>query len=53
MKRQSIIEAFGQYQLIIDVHSDGIYIDEHCIMQLKFKILQLPEKAKPLYEKLI
>jgi tetratricopeptide (TPR) repeat protein len=47
--------ALSQYQLIIDVHSDGIYIDEalYYAAQIYDKILQLPEKAKPLYEKLI
>jgi tetratricopeptide (TPR) repeat protein len=47
--------ALSQYQSIIDFHSDGIYIDEALFYaaQIYDEILQLPEKAKPLYEKLI
>jgi hypothetical protein len=41
--------------MIIDTHSDGIYIDEALYFSAEIynKQLQLPEKAKPLYEKII
>lgn len=47
--------ALSQYQTIIDKHSDGIYIDEALYFSAEIynKQLQLPEKAKPLYEKII
>jgi tetratricopeptide (TPR) repeat protein len=47
--------ALSQYQLIIDHHSDGIYIDEALFFSAEIysKKLNEPEKAKPLYEKLI
>jgi tetratricopeptide (TPR) repeat protein len=47
--------ALSQYQTIIDNHSDGIYIDEALYFSAEIynKQLQLPEKAKPLYEKII
>jgi tetratricopeptide (TPR) repeat protein len=47
--------ALSQYQTIIDNHSDGIYIDEayYFSAEIYSKQLQLPEKAKPLYEKII
>lgn len=47
--------ALGQYQSIIEQHSDGIYVDEalYFSAELYKNQLQLPEKAKPLYEKLI
>jgi tetratricopeptide (TPR) repeat protein len=47
--------ALSQYQMIIDTHSDGIYIDEALYFSAEIynKQLQLPEKAKPLYEKII
>ncbi|KIA86858.1 tetratricopeptide repeat protein [Flavobacterium sp. AED] len=47
--------ALSQYQTIIDKHSDGIYIDEALYFSAEIynKKLQQPEKAKPLYEKII
>jgi tetratricopeptide (TPR) repeat protein len=47
--------ALSQYQLIIDHHSDGIYIDEALFFSAEIysKKLNEPEKAKPLYEKII
>jgi tetratricopeptide (TPR) repeat protein len=47
--------ALSQYQEIIDDHSDGIYIDEalYYSAEIYNKHLQQPEKAKPLYEKII
>ncbi len=47
--------ALSQYQTIIDQHNDGIYIDEalYYAAEIYTKQLQLPEKAKPLYEKII
>ncbi|MFV5683856.1 tetratricopeptide repeat protein [Flavobacterium sp. GB2R13] len=47
--------ALSQYQAIIDKHSDGIYIDEALYFSAEIynKKLQQPEKAKPLYEKII
>lgn len=47
--------ALSQYQAIIDQHSDGIYIDEALYFSAEIynRQLQLPEKAKPLYEKII
>ncbi|MBP2283767.1 tetratricopeptide (TPR) repeat protein [Flavobacterium sp. CG_23.5] len=47
--------ALSQYQNIIDHHSDGIYIDEALFFSAEIynKQLKLPEKAKPLYEKII
>lgn len=47
--------ALSQYQAIIDQHSDGIYIDEALYFSAEIynKKLQQPEKAKPLYEKII
>ena len=47
--------ALSQYQAIIDHHSDGIYIDEALFYSAEIydKKLQQPEKAKPLYEKII
>ena len=47
--------ALNQYQAIIDHHSDGIYIDEALFYSAEIynKKLQEPEKAKPLYEKII
>ncbi|MEY4432444.1 MAG: hypothetical protein RLZZ44_574, partial [Bacteroidota bacterium] len=47
--------ALGQYQSIIEQHSDGIYVDEalYFSAELYKNQLQLPEKAKPLYEKII
>ncbi|MFE3871363.1 tetratricopeptide repeat protein [Flavobacterium sp. ZS1P70] len=47
--------ALSQYQSIIDHHSDGIYVDEALFFSAEIynKQLMLPEKAKPLYEKII
>ena len=47
--------ALSQYQAIIDHHGDGIYIDEALFFSAEIynKKLQEPEKAKPLYEKII
>lgn len=47
--------ALSQYQLIIDQHSDGIYIDEALFFSAEIynKKLQDFEKAKALYEKII
>ncbi|MFE3867433.1 hypothetical protein ACFX5E_05010 [Flavobacterium sp. LS2P90] len=47
--------ALSQYQNIIDQHSDGIYVDEALFFSAEIynKQLKLPEKAKPLYEKII
>ena len=47
--------ALSQYQAIIDRHSEGIYIDEALFFSAEIysKKLQQPEKAKPLYEKII
>ena len=47
--------ALAQYQSIIEQHSDGIYVDEalYFSAELYKNRLQLLEKAKPLYEKII
>ena len=47
--------ALPQYQIIIEQHSDGIYVDEalYFSAELYKNQLQLPDKAKPLYEKII
>ena len=47
--------ALSQYQAIIDQHSDGIYVDEALFFSAEIyrKELQQPEKAKPLYEKIL
>ncbi|RBN49982.1 tetratricopeptide repeat protein [Flavobacterium psychrolimnae] len=46
--------ALSQYQTIIDQHSDGIYIDEALYFSAEIYNKQLlPEKAKPLYEKIL
>ena len=47
--------ALSQYQEIIDHNSDGIYIDEALYFSAEIynKKLAAPEKAKPLYEKII
>nr|WP_315165214.1 tetratricopeptide repeat protein [uncultured Flavobacterium sp.] len=49
------ILALSQYQEIINHHADGIYMDEalYFSAEIYTKQLQLPEKAKPLYEKII
>lgn len=57
-----IYESLGQYDLalqsyaeIIDKYKDGIYIDEALFFSAEIysKKLNQPEKAKPLYEKMI
>ncbi len=47
--------ALSQYQNIIDHHADGIYIDEalYFSAEIENNKLHEPEKAKPLYEKII
>ena len=47
--------ALPQYQSIIEQHSVGIYVDEalYFSAELYKNQLQLPEKAKPMYEKII
>jgi tetratricopeptide (TPR) repeat protein len=47
--------ALSQYQNIIAQHSDGIYIDEALYFSAEIynNTLQQPDKAKPLYEKII
>ena len=47
--------ALAQYQNIITQHSDGIYIDEALYFSAEIfnNKLQQPDKAKPLYEKII
>ncbi|HLA54826.1 MAG TPA: tetratricopeptide repeat protein [Flavobacterium sp.] len=47
--------ALTQYKDIIDNHKDGIYIDEALYFSAEIynKNLKDPEKAKPLYEKLL
>ena len=54
-KRGDFTLALSQYQAIIDQHSEGIYIDEALYFSAEIynRQLQLPEKAKPLYEKII
>ena len=47
--------SLPQYQNIIEQHSDGIYVDEalYFSAELYKNQLQLPDKAKSLYEKII
>ena len=47
--------ALSQYQNIIDHHKDGIYMDEALFFSAEIynNKLQVPDKAKPLYEKII
>lgn len=47
--------ALAQYKDIIDHHADGIYVDEALYFSADIYNLNLkdPEKAKPLYEKVI
>ena len=47
--------ALSQYKEIIDYHNDGIYIDEALFFSAEIynKKLNEPDKAKPLYEKII
>lgn len=48
-------QALANYQLIIDNHGDGIYIDEALFFSAEIfnRYLNDAEKAKPLYEKII
>ena len=54
-KMGSYIAALEQYQMIIDKHAESIYIDEALYFSAEIynKQLKDPEKAKPLYEKII
>ena len=53
-KKGDFALALSQYQTIIDQHSDGIYIDEALYFSAEIYNKQLlPEKAKPLYEKVL
>lgn len=47
--------ALSQYQEIIEHHAEGIYIDEALYFSAEIynKKLAMPDKAKPLYEKII
>ncbi|MXN91271.1 hypothetical protein GR160_08520 [Flavobacterium sp. Sd200] len=47
--------ALQNYQQIIDNYKDGIYVDEALFFSAEIynKKLQQPEKAKPLYEKML
>jgi tetratricopeptide (TPR) repeat protein len=47
--------ALSQYQTIIDKHVESIYIDEALYFSAEIynKPLKNPEKAKPLYEKIL
>jgi tetratricopeptide (TPR) repeat protein len=47
--------ALSQYQNIIESHGDGIYVDEALFFSAEIynKKLNEPEKAKPLYEKIL
>lgn len=47
--------ALAQYQMIIDKHAESIYIDEALYFSAEIynKQLKDPEKAKPLYEKVL
>ena len=47
--------ALSQYQAIINQYSEGIYSDEALFFSAEIynKQLHEPEKAKPLYEKII
>ena len=48
-------EALRLYKLIIDVHAEGIYVDEALFFSAEIydEKLKQPELAKPLYEKMI
>jgi tetratricopeptide (TPR) repeat protein len=54
-KLSDFTSALAQYQEIITHHSDCIYTDEALYLsaEIYYKNLQLPDKAKPLYEKVI
>lgn len=48
-------EALRFYKEIIDLHSDGIYVDEALFFsaEIYYEQLKQPDLAKPLYEKMI
>lgn len=54
-KKGDYASALQQYQIIIDKFSEGIYIDEALYFSAEIYNRQLkdPEKAKPLYEKIL
>ena len=54
-KMGDFTQALAQYKSIIENHKDGIYIDEALYFSAEIYNLQLkdPEKAKPLYEKIL
>jgi tetratricopeptide (TPR) repeat protein len=54
-KTGNFVLALPQYQSIIEQYSDGIYVDEalYFSAELYKYQLQLPDKAKSLYEKII
>jgi tetratricopeptide (TPR) repeat protein len=54
-KSGNTTEALRLYKQIIDVHAEGIYVDEALFFSAKIYEEQLkqPELAKPLYEKMI
>lgn len=46
--------ALGQYQTLMDGHTESIYIDEALFFSAEiYNKLNNPEKAKPLYEKIL
>ena len=62
LRMGTIYESLGQYdmalqsyQQIIEKHKEGIYVDEALFFSAEIysKKLQQPEKAKPLYEKML
>jgi len=54
-KAGNLTEALGLYKQIIDLHSEGIYVDEALFFSAEIYEEQLKqtELAKPLYEKMI
>jgi tetratricopeptide (TPR) repeat protein len=54
-KSGDYISALSQYQEIINHHADGIYVDEalYFSAEIENNKLHEPDKAKPLYEKII
>jgi tetratricopeptide (TPR) repeat protein len=54
-KTGNYIAALEQFQMIIDKHAESIYIDEALYFSAEIynKHLKDPEKAKPLYEKIL
>lgn len=55
VKKRDYDKAIKNYELIIAYHSDGILVDDayYQLAELYNKVLDQPEKAKPLYEKII